>query len=211
MILLVDNTINGEGSSPREIRRALEQLHPDMRIVVESFRDISPELVKSLSPAHIILSGQSHPWDEYPSESLAGIFYVIRTAPQPILGVCGGQQQMALAFGAPVDLIERLAPGEGYQGAFRERGFCEVELNTDSEGGSEIFEGLPTTLTVWESHCDEVKVLPADFICTATNSVSRIQAMQHTSRPLFGVQFHPELFDNEHTDGRTILENYLKL
>ena len=211
MILLVDNTINGQGSSPREIRRALEQLQPDMRIVVESFRDISPELVKSLSPSHIILSGQSHPWDEYSSESLAGIFYVIRTVPQPILGVCGGQQQMALAFGARVDLIERLAPGEGYQGAFRERGFCQVELNAESEAGNEIFQGLPKTLTVWESHCDEVKELPADFICTATNGVSRIQAMQHSSRPLFGVQFHPELFDEEHPNGRTILENFLQL
>jgi GMP synthase (glutamine-hydrolysing) len=211
MLLLIDNTINGQGSSPREIRRALEQLQPDMRVVVESFRTISPELVKSLSPSHIILSGQSHPWDEYSSESLAGVFYVIRTVPQPILGVCGGQQQMALAFGAPVDLIERLAPGEGYQGAFRERGFCEVELNAESEAGHEIFQGLPKTLTVWESHCDEVKELPADFISTATNEVSRIQAMQHTSRPLFGVQFHPELFDEEHPHGRTILENFLQL
>jgi GMP synthase (glutamine-hydrolysing) len=211
MILLVDNTIDGQGSSPREIRRALGELQPDMRVVLESFRTISPELVKSLNPSHIILSGQSHPWDEYSSESLAGTFYVIRTVSQPILGVCGGQQQMALAFGAPVDLIERLAPGEGYQGAFRERGFCEVELNAESEAGNEIFQGLPTTLTVWESHCDEVKELPAEFICTATNGVSRIQAMQHTSRPLYGVQFHPELFDGEHPHGRIILENFLSL
>src|SRR6266852_4395555 len=209
MLLLIDNTINGQGSSPREIRRALAQLHPDMRVVVESFRNISPELVKSLSPSHIILSGQSHPWDEYSAESLAGVFYVIRTAPQPILGVCGGQQQMALAFGAPVDLIERLAPGEGYQGAFRERGFCTVKLDSQTDAG--IFGGLPETITVWESHCDEVKSLPADFVCTATNQVSDIQAMQHTSLPLFGVQFHPELFDPEHPDGRTILENFLKL
>jgi GMP synthase (glutamine-hydrolysing) len=211
MILLIDNTIDGQGSSPREIRRALEHLQPDMRIVVESFRNISPELVKSLSPSHIILSGQSNPWDDYSPESLAGVFYVIRTAPQPILGVCGGQQQMALAFGAPVDLIERLAPGEGYQGALRERGFCTVELDSESDADNEIFEGLPKTLTVWESHCDEVKELPADFVCTATNAVSRIQAMQHTSRPLFGVQFHPELFDEEHPHGRTILENFLGL
>jgi len=35
--------------------------------------------------------------------------------------------------------------------------------------------------------------------------------MQHTSLPLFGVQFHPELFDNGHPHGRTILENFLKL
>jgi len=211
MLLLIDNTIKGQGSSPREIRRALEQLQPDMRVVVESFRGISPELVKSLSPSHIILSGQSHPWDDYSSESLAGVFHVIRTAPQPMLGVCGGQQQMALAFGAPVDLIERIAPGEGYQGAFRERGFCTVELDSEREGGNEIFQVLPNTITVWESHCDEVKELPADFICTATNAVSRIQAMQHSSRPLFGVQFHPELFDEEHPHGRTILENFLSL
>src|SRR5882762_5297440 len=211
MILLVDNTIEGQGSSPREIRSALQQIEPDLRVVTEPFQNITPEFVKTLNPSHIILSGQSHPWDRYSTESLAAVFYVIRNASRPILGVCGGQQQMALAFGAPVGLIERIAPGEGYQGAFRERGFCEVELNAESQTGNEIFQRLPKTLTVWESHCDEVKELPADFICTATNAVSRIQAMQHTSRPLFGVQFHPELFDEEHPHGRTVLENFLQL
>jgi GMP synthase (glutamine-hydrolysing) len=209
MILLIDNTIEGQGSSPREIRSALQQIEPDLRVVTEPFRNITPELVKTLSPSHIILSGQSHPWDRYSAESLAGVFHVIRSAPKPILGVCGGQQQMALAFGAPVDLIERIAPGEGYEGAYRERGFCTVNLDSQTDGG--IFRGLPNPITVWESHCDEVKSLPADFICTATNQVSDIQAMQHTSLPLFGVQFHPELFDQEHPDGRIILENFLQL
>lgn len=209
MILLVDNTIEGQGSSPREIRSALQQIEPDLRVVTEPYANITPEFVKSLKPSHIILSGQSHPWDEYSSESLAGVFYVIRTAPQPILGVCGGQQQIALAFGAPVDLIERVAPGQGYQGAFRERGFSEVSVEVATD--SPIFAGLPQTINVWESHCDEVKEIPADFVCTATNQVSPIQAMEHTSRPLYGVQFHPELFDDEHPNGRTILENFLKL
>jgi len=208
MLLLIDNTINGQGTSPREIRRALERMQPDMRVVVESFRDISPELVKTLAPSHIILSGQSHPWNDYSSESLAGVFYVIRTAPQPILGVCGGQQQMALAFGARVDLIARVAAGKGYEGALRERGFTEVDLEASD---NPIFKGLPNKITVWESHCDEVKDLPPDFVRTATNAVSPIQAMQHTSRPLFGVQFHPELFDEEHPHGQTILENFLNI
>ncbi len=209
MILIVDNTIDGIGSSPREIRKALERIEPHLRVVTELFHDITPEFVKSLAPSHIILSGQSHPWDRYSSEELAGTFYVIREAQQPILGVCGGLQQIALAFGAPVDLIERLEPGEGYQGAFRERGFCEVRLTDKAQNG--IFSDLPASLTVWESHCDEVKELPADFIQTATNDVSPIQAMQHTSLPLFGIQFHPELFDEEHPHGRMILENFLKL
>jgi GMP synthase (glutamine-hydrolysing) len=207
MILIVDNTIENQGSSPREIRSALERLQPDLRIVTEPFSKISPEHVKTLSPTHIILSGQSHPWDRYLPDTLAGVFHVIRHAPQPILGVCGGQQQMALAFGAPVGLIERIGPGEGYEGAFRERGFCKVDVRADNG----IFRELPNTITVWESHCDEVKELPPDFVCTATNEVSPIQAMQHTSRPLFGVQFHPELFDEEHPHGRQIFENFLNL
>src|ERR1044072_5378209 len=108
MLLLVDNTIEGVGSSPREIRAALQKIEPDMRVVTEPFDKISPELVKTLAPTHVILSGQSHPWDRYSPDKLAGIFYVIREARQPILGVCGGQQQIALAFGARVDLIERI-------------------------------------------------------------------------------------------------------
>jgi GMP synthase (glutamine-hydrolysing) len=207
MLLIVDNTIEGVGSSPREIRAALERIEPGVRIVTERFENISPEHVKTLSPSHIFLSGQSHPWHRYLREDLAGVFHVIHHAPQPILGVCGGQQQIALAYGAPVDLIERIGPGEGYEGALRERGYCSVALN--SEDG--IFERLPTTINVWESHCDEVKRLPEEFTCTATNETSEIQAMQHTSRPLFGVQFHPELFDEEHPHGRIILENFLKL
>ena len=184
MLLLVDNTIEGVGSSPREIRAALERIEPDMRVVTEPFTNITPEFVKTLAPSHIILSGQSHPWDRYSAESLAGIFHVIRAARQPILGVCGGHQQIALAFRAPVDLIERVAPGEGYEGAFRERGFCSVDLDPPNNNG--VFAGLTKRVTVWESHCDEVKELPADFFRTATNDVSEIQAMQHISLPLFG-------------------------
>ena len=207
MLLIIDNTIEGVGSSPREIRSALERIEPGIRIVTERFENISPEHVKTLSPSHIFLSGQSHPWDHYSREDLAGVFHVIHHAPQPILGVCGGQQQIALAYGSRVDLIERIAPGEGYEGALRERGYCSVDLRTENG----IFGNLPETITVWESHCDEVKGLPEEFACTATNETSEIQAMQHTSRPLFGVQFHPELFDEDHPHGRIILENFLKL
>src|SRR5256885_11053137 len=139
MILLVDNTIEGQASSLRDNRSALQHIEPDLRVVTEPFLNITPEFVKTLSPSHIILSGQSHPWDRYSPESLTGIFFVIRSAPKPVLGVCGGQQQIALAFGAPVDLIERIAPGEGYEGAFRERGFCDVEL----QAGNGIFGSLP--------------------------------------------------------------------
>ena len=204
MIYLVDNTVNGQGVSPGEIKAALVQLRPDTPVVVEHFKDVSLDRIHELKPSHIILSGQSHPWTEYTAESLAGVFEVIREAEQPILGICGGHQQIALCYGATVDLMKRLEPGEGYEGALRARGFFEIE--TDGDG---IFGGLPHHLTVWHSHCDEVKELPEEFELTASNETCRIQAMQHISRPLFGVQFHPELFDQQHPEGKRILENFL--
>jgi GMP synthase (glutamine-hydrolysing) len=131
---------------------------------------------------------------------------VIHKAEQPILGVCGGHQQIALAFGSNVSLMKRLEPGEGYEGALRERGFFEIETD-----GGLLFEGLPPTVSVWHSHYDEVKELPENFKLTASNATCRIQAMQHRSRQLFSVQFHPELFDEEHPHGKRIVENFLSL
>jgi GMP synthase (glutamine-hydrolysing) len=55
-----------------------------------------------------------------------------------------------------------------------------------------------------------VKELPEGFHLTAANETCAIQAMEHHARPLFGVQFHPELFDEEHPEGRKILENFLE-
>jgi GMP synthase (glutamine-hydrolysing) len=206
MIYLVDNTIDGQGASPREITAALTRLRPGLKITVERFQDVSLSRVDELKPSHIILSGQSHPWNNYTQESQAGVFDVIRHAQQPILGLCGGHQQIALAYDAPVAVMRRLAPGSGYEGCLRERGFFEVE--TDREA---IFEGLPRRVTVWHSHYDEVKELPPSFKRTASNETCPIQAMQHTSRPVFSVQFHPELFDEDHPHGRRIVENFLDL
>lgn len=204
LIYLVDNTIDGQGPSPRELDAALRRMMLGIEIFMEPFRAVNLERVQTLHPSHIILSGQSHPWDMYSHESLVGIFDVIREANQPVLGVCGGHQQMALAFGGTVGLMERVGPGEGYEGAKRERGFLPIETS-----GRGIFDGLPPQVTVWHSHCDEVKDLPAGFEVSAWNDTCAIQAMQHTEIPRFGVQFHPELFNEEHPEGRRIIENFL--
>jgi len=206
LVYLVDNTIDGQGASPREIRAVLGRLISGLEILIEPFQNVSLERVRSLRPSHIILSGQSHPWDQYPAGSLSGVFDVIKQASQPILGVCGGHQQIAIAHGAEVGLMGRLEPGEGYNGAKRERGF--LPINNTGEG---LFKGLPSEVTVWHNHCDEVKELPAGFRVTASNETCKIQAMQEKGRRVYGVQFHPELFDEDHPEGRHIVENFLKL
>ncbi|HYJ84668.1 MAG TPA: gamma-glutamyl-gamma-aminobutyrate hydrolase family protein [Pyrinomonadaceae bacterium] len=206
LIYLIDNTIDGQGASPRELRAALGRVAEGAEILTEPFHAVSLKRVKSLKPSHIILSGQSHPWDQYSQESLSGVFEVIKKARQPTLGVCGGHQQIAIAYGAPVDLMARLEPGEGYEGAKRERGYFPVETNRKG-----IFKGLPSVIDVWHSHFDEVKKLPKGFVSAASNETCPIQAMQHNERPLFGVQFHPELFDDEHPHGRQVIESFLAM
>jgi len=203
---LIDNTIDGQGASPREIRAVLGRLIPELEILIEPFHSVSLERVRSLKPSHIILSGQSHPWEMYTPESLAGVFSVIKQASRPILGLCGGHQQIALAYGAKVGLMERVEPGEGYEGAKRERGFLPV-TNT----GEGLFKGLPSEIVVWHNHCDEVKEVPDGFRVTASNETCPIQAMQQKGRRLYGIQFHAELFNEDHPEGRKVVENFLSL
>ena len=63
--------------------------------------------------------------------------------------------------------------------------------------------------SVWESHNDEVTQLPKDFVALASSENCDIQAMRHRDRPLFGLQFHPEV---EHTQfGADIFRNFLRL
>ena len=205
MLYVVNNSIDGRGESARELRATLEKITNE-KVVMETWWDVTPERVERLNPSHIFLSGQGHPWTMYEPEKLAGVFEVIRTVPRPILGICGGHQQIAVASGARVDIMKRLEPGKGYEGCFKERGFFNIE-----HGGKGLFEGLPQSISVWHSHCDEVKNLPEGFIKTAQNETCPIQAMQHTSKPIFGVQFHPELFDEENPAGQKILENFMKL
>jgi GMP synthase (glutamine-hydrolysing) len=206
LIYLIDNTIDGQGASPREVRAVLGRLIPELEILIEPFHSVSLERVRSLKPSHIILSGQSHPWEMYTPESLAGVFSVIKQASQPILGVCGGHQQIALAYGAKVGLMERVEPGEGYEGAKRERGFLPV-TNT----GEGLFKDLPSEIVVWHNHCDEVKEVPDGFRVTASNETCAIQAMQQKGRRLYGIQFHAELFNEDHPEGRKVVENFLSL
>jgi len=206
VIYLVDNSLDGKGQSPRDILQALAQLRPDTPVVREHYTTASLGRLEELGATHVVLSGQPDPWSRYRAEDLAGVFQIIREARQPILGVCGGHQQIALCHGVEVGLMKRLAPGDGYCGAMRVRGYKKVE-----RFGNGILDGLPATLDVWHSHCDEVRELPAGFAHVAGSKTCRIEAMQHRSRPLFGVQFHPELFDHLHPHGRRIFDNFLRL
>ncbi len=112
----------------------------------------------------------------------------------PILGICLGLQFMALHFGGDVGPCE---PPE----------FGKTEIRVSGE--SPILKGVPAKFTAWESHNDEVNSLPKDFQIVAHSNNCKVQAMHHKSRPLFGLQFHPEVEDTEF--GEKIFENFIEI
>ncbi len=112
----------------------------------------------------------------------------------PILGICAGHQFMALYYG-----------GEAKPAKIPEFGRTEVTV----EEPGDLFVGLPTQFTVWESHNDEVTRTPKGFVRLASSENCPVQAMQAEDRPLYGVQFHPEVEHTQH--GYEIFKNFLQV
>ena len=111
----------------------------------------------------------------------------------PILGICAGHQFMAKHFG-----------GDAAPSAVPEFGKAVLTVHEPDV----LFEGLPPTFEVWESHNDEVNMLPKDFVALASSADCRVQAMRSLRRPLFGLQFHPEVENTQH--GYDIFRNFLR-
>jgi GMP synthase (glutamine-hydrolysing) len=111
----------------------------------------------------------------------------------PILGICAGHQFMAKHFG-----------GDAAPSAVPEFGKAVLTVTQ----ADVLFEGLPPTFEVWESHNDEVSALPKDFVALASSPNCAVQAMRSTKRRLFGLQFHPEVENTQY--GYDIFRNFLR-
>jgi len=112
----------------------------------------------------------------------------------PLLGICYGQQMIAHVWGAKVAKGKSAEYGTG-------------EIVVDEEDA--LFAGVPKKFRAWVSHFDEVKELPGGFMALAHSETCAIEAMRHGDLPVFGVQFHPEVWHTEH--GEQILRNFLEL
>jgi len=109
-----------------------------------------------------------------------------------ILGICYGLMQMAHHLGGQVRYTGRREYGAGI---------------LDVTNGSQLFDGLGAQVDVWNSHGDEVTVLPNGFRVAARTSGSPFAAVEDPQRRLYGLQFHPEV---AHTPrGREILQNFV--
>lgn len=122
---------------------------------------------------------------------------IVNSAPAdlPILGVCLGHQSIGQAFSGNVIQAQAILHGK----------ISEIR----HENGP-LFEGLPERYNVVRYHSLAIQSgeLPEELIADAFTEDGEIMAVRHVSRPVFGVQFHPESIKTEY--GHDLLRNFLK-
>jgi anthranilate synthase component 2 len=114
----------------------------------------------------------------------------------PIFGVCLGHQSIGQAFGGDVVRAKALMHGK---------------TSLIQHTGKGVFEGLKNPFTATRYHSLSVlrDTLPADLEITAWTEDGEIMGLQHKTRPVHGVQFHPESIATE--CGHELLANFLRL
>ncbi|MDB3902230.1 glutamine-hydrolyzing GMP synthase [bacterium] len=153
--------------------------------------DISPERIKALNPAGIILSGGP---ESVTISNTPRIPEIVFNLDVPILGICYGMQTLAEQFG-----------GQVTSSKVKEFGHAEIVI----EETSVLFEGFSSgsSIDVWMSHGDHVSTLPDKFKLVASTSSAPIAAMQHFKKPIFALQFHPEVTHTK--QGNAVLKNFV--
>ena len=144
-----------------------------------------------LKPRAVVLS----PGPRTPSE--AGIcLELLAKAPNdlPILGVCLGHQAMGQAFGGDVVPAREIMHGK---------------ISDVTHRGGGLFRGLPSPFKATRYHSLAIKreTWPGILNIDAETADGEVMGLSHKSRPVFGVQFHPESIASEH--GHAIVGNFL--
>jgi anthranilate synthase component 2/para-aminobenzoate synthetase len=159
--------------------------------VVVEHDEVGPEEVLRFS--HVVLSpGPGHPAD--PHDFAVGrevVRAVAAGADVSVLGVGLGLQGIVTTLGGAVD---RVRPAHG-------------EVASVEHDGSGVFAGLPSPFRAVRYHSLAAVRVPAVLTVTATDRDGTVMGVRHVSRPLEGVQFHPESVLSEH--GRRLVATFL--
>ena len=188
MILLIDNfdsfTFN------------LYHFLGDLGVPVEVRRNnaLTSQEALALRPDAIVLS----PGPCTPTE--AGICLPLigaaAAAGMPLFGVCLGHQAIGQAFGGTVERAPEPVHGKVWDIHHR---------------GTDVFAGLPSPFRATRYHSLVVRRdnLPAELEATAWTEDGLIMGLAHRTKPIWGVQFHPESIASQH--GHDLLRNFLTL
>jgi anthranilate synthase/aminodeoxychorismate synthase-like glutamine amidotransferase len=187
MILLIDNYDSFVYNLARYLREMRSETH------VARNDALSLDDIRRMEPQAIVIS----PGPCTPSRAGISMDVVRAFADRiPILGVCLGHQAIAEALGGVV--ARSPVPVHGMR--------CCVHHE-----GTGLFAGLPAPLWAGRYHslCIVEKSLPESLRVTARSDDGLVMALAHATRPLYGVQFHPESILTE--SGHRLLSNFLTL
>jgi anthranilate synthase component 2 len=187
MILVIDNY----DSFTYNLVHYLNELGAETHVVRNDALGVEQAL--GMKPQGVLLS----PGPKTPND--AGIcLNLLAAAPAdlPIFGVCLGHQAIGQAFGGEVVHAKALMHGK------------TSLIHHDGKG---VFAGLknPFTATRYHSLSVEKDQLPPDLEVTAWTEDGEIMGVQHRTRPIHGVQFHPESIATE--CGYDLLANFLEI
>ena len=113
----------------------------------------------------------------------------------PVLGVCYGAQLTVKEFGGIVEKSNK-------------REFGRARLHKQKE--DVLLADVVDESQVWMSHSDTITRLPQGFELLATTGSIPVAAFykhQNGTKPLYGLQFHPEVYHS--TEGKKIIRNFL--
>lgn len=174
------------------------QAETDKEVVVRRNDKISLDEILELKPHGIVLSpGPGHPANLADFGVCGEVIQSAERVGCPILGVCLGHQGMAHYLGGKVTRAPHIVHGK----------MSNITITADSK----LFSGLVSGFTAMRYHSlvVEDETLPECLKVTARDDKTNlIMAMQHTSIPMFGLQFHPESIGTP--EGKTILRNFVK-
>ena len=190
MILMIDNY----DSFVFNVEQYLKEMTNDEVITVRNDA-ITIDDIKKMNPSKIIFSpGPKHPKD-------SGICLEILNNTDelgniPILGICLGHQAIGMNFGGEIKRLENPLHGK------------TSEITVLSEN-SVLFKNLPKKFKVMRYHSLYVDDIPENLEVTAKSEDGVAMAVEHKSKNIFGIQFHPESIFTEY--GKNMIRNFLNI
>ena len=188
-VLLIDNY----DSFAHNLMQALWGLGAEVTVVRNDAIDLAG--ARAAHPTHVVLSpGPGRPDVARDFGVCADL--IDHLTDTPILGVCLGHQGIAWRMGGVVVRAPEIVHGK---------------IDTITHDGTGLFAGLPQPMPVMRYHSlvADAARLPDCLRVTARTSSGLVMAMRHRSRPLFGVQFHPESIGTP--DGPALLARFLRV